>query len=107
MLSLLVGAGRSALTASHMRHRICPSDVGVPERKFAREIIELRETGLDHRQIASFLLDEYGIDIYPADLLSFLEDSVHVLEAIRDIAALQNRTALLANAEEHIALIER
>ena len=80
---------------------------GCPERKFAREIIELRETGLDHRQIASYLLEEYGIDIYPADLLSFLEDSVHALEAIRDIAALRNREVLLANAGEHIALIER
>ena len=80
---------------------------GCPEKKFAQEIIALRETGLDHRQISAYLLDEYGISIYPADLLSFMEDSVHVLEAIRDIAALQNRTVLLANAEEHISLIER
>jgi superfamily II helicase len=80
---------------------------GCPEKKFAREIIELRESGLDHRQISLFLQDEYGIDIYPADILSFLEDSVHVLEAIRDIAALQKKEELEAAASRHIDLIER
>jgi superfamily II helicase len=49
---------------------------GCPERKFSREILELRENGLDHRQISQYLLEEYGIEIYPADILSFLEESV-------------------------------
>ncbi len=80
---------------------------GCPEKKFAREIIELRENGLDHRQIAAFLLEEYGITVYPADILSFLEESVHVLEAVRDIAALQKQTGLEAAAVGHIDLIER
>lgn len=80
---------------------------GCPEKKFAAEIIELRENGLDHRQIAAFLLEEYGITVYPADILSFLEESVHVLEAVRDIAALQNQTGLEAAAVSHIDLIER
>lgn len=80
---------------------------GCPERKFAREIIELRENGLDHRQISQFLQDEYGIDVYPADILSFLEESVHVLEAIRDIAALKEKTVLEEAAAGHIDRIER
>ncbi len=80
---------------------------GCPEKKFAREILELRENGLDHRQIAQYLLEEYGIDIYPADLLSFLEDSVHVLEAIRDIASLQSMNELSAKADAHIDMLER
>jgi superfamily II helicase len=80
---------------------------GCPEKKFAQEIIDLRERGLDHRQITAFLLEEYGIDVYPADVLSFLEESVHVLEAIRDVAALQKQTNLEAAASEHIRLIER
>ncbi len=80
---------------------------GCPEKKFAREIIELRENGLDHRQISQFLQDEYGIDIYPADVLSFLEESVHVLEAIRDISALNGKTALEEAAVGHIDRIER
>jgi len=80
---------------------------GCPEKKFSREILELRENGLDHRQISQYLLEEYGIDIYPADILSFLEDSVHVLEAIEDIARLMDRPALSQSAKEHIGLLER
>jgi superfamily II helicase len=78
-----------------------------PARKFATFIIELRERGLDHRQISSYLLDEFGVEIYPADLLSYLEDSVHVLEAIRDIANLEKRVVLETKAREHIDLIAR
>lgn len=80
---------------------------GCPERKFSREILELRENGLDHRQISQYLLEEYGIDIYPADILSFLEDSVHVLEAVEDIARLGNIPALAAAAADHIQKLER
>lgn len=63
--------------------------------------------GLDHRQISAHLLDEYGIDLYPADVLSFLEDSVHMLEAIQDVAELQDRGSLAENATEHIKNIEQ
>jgi superfamily II helicase len=80
---------------------------GCPEKKFAREIIEFRENGLDHRQISFYLQEEYGIDIYPADILSFLEESVHVLEAIRDIAALKNKPELKKASIAHIEMIER
>lgn len=80
---------------------------GCPERKFALKILELRENGLDHRQIASFLRDEYGIEVFPADVLSFLEDSVHVLEAIEDVARLKNRPDLADRTGRHIRLIER
>jgi len=78
-----------------------------PPKKFATAIIELRERGLDHRQISRHLLDEYGLDIYPADVLSFLEDSVHVLEAVRDIARLSGKEALAESAGSHIDLISR
>ncbi len=80
---------------------------GCPEKKFAREIIECRENGLDHRQISLYLQEEYGIDVYPADILSFLEESVHVLEAIRDIAALRNSPKLRNASIAHIEMLER
>jgi superfamily II helicase len=80
---------------------------GCPEKKFAIKVLELRENGLDHRQIAAVLLDEYGIELFPADLLSFLEDSVHVLEALSDIARLQGNHALAQRTDDHIRLIER
>ncbi|WP_321508001.1 DUF5814 domain-containing protein [uncultured Methanoregula sp.] len=80
---------------------------GCPEKKFAKKVIELRENGLDHRQIAAFLQDEYGIEVFPADLLSFLEESVHVLEAISDVARLQGNADLAKKTDEQIHLIER
>lgn len=80
---------------------------GCPEKKFAEKVIELRENGLDHKQIASYLLDEYGIEVFPADILSFLEESVHVLEAISDVARLQGNETLAKKTDDHIRLIER
>ncbi|MDD1679064.1 MAG: DUF5814 domain-containing protein [Methanomicrobiales archaeon] len=75
---------------------------GCPEKKFVMKIIELREEGFDHHQISGVLLDEYGIDLYPADILSFLEDSVHILEAIEDIARLQGEKAVVSETTRHI-----
>jgi superfamily II helicase len=79
---------------------------GCPERKFAMMLIELREMGLDHRQISDHLLEEYDIEIFPADVLSYLEDSVHVLEAIRDVAELQGEEEMMRMAKENIKDIE-
>ncbi|MCX6693198.1 MAG: DUF5814 domain-containing protein [Methanomicrobiales archaeon] len=80
---------------------------GCPERAFAKLIVELRENGLDHKDISRHLVDTYGIEIYPADVLGFLEESVHVLEAVRDIARLEGKEETAVAAAEHIALISR
>lgn len=80
---------------------------GCAERKFAAEILELRMTGLNHRQISDFLLDEYGIYLFPADILSYLEGSVHVLEAIKDVAVIENNENMIASSVKAIADIER
>jgi len=80
---------------------------GCPEKKFAKKVIELRENGLDHRQIATFMLDEYGVEVFPMDILSFLEESVHVLEAMADVSRLQGRDELAKKTDETIRLIER
>ena len=80
---------------------------GCPERKFAIEIIELRESGLDHRQISEYILEEYGIEIYAADLLSFLEESVHLFEAIRDVAEQTGVHQVKFRTEDHIEAIEK
>jgi superfamily II helicase len=45
--------------------------------------------------------------MFPSDILSFLEESVHVLEAISDVARLQGRSGLTKKTDEHIHLIER
>ena len=81
---------------------------GCPEKKFAKKVLELRMNGLDHRQIAAYLLDEYGVELFPADILSFLEESVHVLEAISDVSRLQGgRDCLAKKTDDTIHLIER
>ena len=41
------------------------------------------------------------------DILSFLEESVHVLEAISDVSRLQGKSELAAKTDETIRLIER
>ena len=52
-------------------------------------------------------MDEYGIEVFPTDILSFLEESVHVLEAMSDVARLQGQAGLEKATDEHIRLIER
>ncbi|MCL2460644.1 MAG: DUF5814 domain-containing protein [Euryarchaeota archaeon] len=79
---------------------------GCPERLFIREVIELRQSGWTHKEIADYLLDEYGIALYPTDILSFLEESVHVLEAIHRVSMLSDRPEVSASAASHITLIE-
>ncbi len=80
---------------------------GCPERKFVKEIIELRESGLDHIQMSQYLRDEYGIEIYAADILSYLEEAVHLLEAIQDIADQFHVPRMQELVELHIRAIEK
>ncbi len=80
---------------------------GCPERKFVITILELREMGLNHKEIHRHLIDEYGVDLFPADILSFLEESVHLLEAIRNVADLAEEKELMNLSDEHIRNISR
>lgn len=80
---------------------------GCPERKFVITVLELREQGFDHRDIHIYLREEYGIDLFPADILSFLEESVHLLEIIRSVSDLAGRKALSRISSKHIHQISR
>lgn len=80
---------------------------GCPERKFVITVLELREMGLNHREIHQHLLESYGIDLFPADILSFLEDSVHLLEAVRSVAELSGEAELVELSNEHVKQISR
>ena len=80
---------------------------GCPERKFVICILALREMGLNHKEISRHLIDEYGIELFPADILSFLEDSVHLLEAVRGVAGLAKEDELAKKTDEHIKEISR
>lgn len=80
---------------------------GCPERKFVKMLIELRTSGLDHRQISEVLLEEYGIDLAPSDILGFLENSVHLLESIKDISKIKGKQDLSAETARLIASVSR
>jgi superfamily II helicase len=80
---------------------------GCPERKFAIEVLELREMGLSHKDIHDHLLDEYGVDLFPGDILSFLENSVHLLEAVCRVADIAGKKKLVELSNEHIRRISR
>ncbi|MBP2132481.1 superfamily II helicase [Methanomicrobium sp. W14] len=79
---------------------------GCAERKFASEILELRISGMNHRQISEFLLDEYGLSVFPADILSYLEESVHVLEAVKDVSLIEGKNDLAELSAGTILSIE-
>ena len=80
---------------------------GRPERHFVIDTPQLRQLDLNHKEIHNHLLDEYGIDLFPADILSFLEDSVHLLEAVRSVADLAGQKDLVKLSDEHIRQIAR
>ena len=77
------------------------------KKNLQKKSLNCVKTASTTRQIGAYLSDEYGIEIFPADVLSFLEDSVHVLEAISDVAHLSGEDVLAAKTVEHIRLIER
>ena len=63
---------------------------GHPERKFMRYLLELREQGLGPDAIVDVMSDDYMLYAYPGDVLSFLDNSVRTLEAIEDLAEVEN-----------------
>jgi superfamily II helicase len=65
---------------------------GHPERKFMRYLLELREQGLGPDAIVDVMSDDYMLYAYPGDVLSFLDTSVRTLEAIEDLAAVEDET---------------
>ena len=80
---------------------------GCPERKFVINLLELRELGLTHKEIHEHLVDEYGIYMYPADILNFLEESVHILETIQKVSELTGNKKMLNSSKMHINKISR
>jgi superfamily II helicase len=63
---------------------------GHPERKFIRYLLDLRAQGLDPEAIVDVMSDDYLVTAYPGDILSFLDDSVRTLEAMGDLAGVEN-----------------
>lgn len=75
---------------------------GYPERQFIRYLLELREGGLGPDAIVDVMGDEYMLYAYPGDILSFLDDSVRTLEAIEDLASVDDNADAASTAAERI-----
>jgi len=64
---------------------------GHPERKFVRYLLDLRAQGLDPESMVNVMTDDYMVYAYPGDLYSFLDDAVRTLEAVEDLAEVDDR----------------
>lgn len=73
---------------------------GYPERAFIHYLLSLREQGLGPDAIVDVMGDDYMLYAYPGDVLSFLDDSVRTLEAVEDLAHVdENESAARAAAD--------
>ncbi len=63
---------------------------GHPERKFMAYLLDLRAQGFGPEAIVDVMGDDYLVTAYPGDVLSFLDNSVRTLEAMEDLANVEN-----------------
>lgn len=75
---------------------------GYPERAFVRYLLSLREEGLGPEAIVDVMGDDYMLYAYPGDILSFLDDSVRTLEAVEDLAHVDDNDDAARAAAERI-----
>jgi superfamily II helicase len=73
---------------------------GHPERKFVRYLLDLREQGLGPDAIVDVMGDDYMLYAYPGDVLSFLDDAVRRLEALEELAEVDDREQAAERARE-------
>jgi len=57
-----------------------------PEKKFMEYILKVRGEGKSPEQIVDRMGKEYMVYSYPADIVSFLDDSIRTLEVLEAIA---------------------
>ena len=65
---------------------------GHPEERFQRYVLELRAQGFDPEEIVTAMGADYHLEAYPGDVLSFLDESVRLLEAMESLAAVEGRS---------------
>jgi superfamily II helicase len=75
---------------------------GHPEEKFVRYLLELREQGLGPDAIVDVMGDDYMLYAYPGDVLSFLDDAVRTLEAVEELAAVEDQETVRREARDRI-----
>ncbi|WP_435196558.1 DUF5814 domain-containing protein [Natronomonas sp. EA1] len=73
---------------------------GHPERKFMRYLLELRAQGLGPDAIVDVMGDDYLLYAYPGDVLSFLDNSIRTLEAVEELAHVENNNEAARRAAD-------
>ena len=79
---------------------------GHPERKFIRYLLELRADGLGPEAIVDVMSDEYMVYAYPGDLLSFLDDAVRTLDAVEQLAQVEDAKEVKSQARQRRKQLE-
>ncbi|MFB6124824.1 MAG: DUF5814 domain-containing protein [Halanaeroarchaeum sp.] len=73
---------------------------GHPERKFIGYLLDLRAQGLDPESMVDVMTDDYMVYAYPGDLYSFLDDAVRTLEAVEELADVEDEPAVARRAAD-------
>ncbi|WEU40123.1 MAG: DUF5814 domain-containing protein [Candidatus Odinarchaeum yellowstonii] len=66
----------------------------------SKKILELRSLGLNPRNIANYLAEEYDIYAYPGDVFDWLETFLHNLTAVKRIAETLNMNTLVEEIDK-------
>lgn len=72
----------------------------------SKKILELRALGLNPRNIANYLAEEYDIYAYPGDIFDWLETFLHNLTAVKRIVETLNMTVLVEEINATILRIQ-
>ncbi|WP_267641104.1 DUF5814 domain-containing protein [Haloarchaeobius amylolyticus] len=72
---------------------------GHPERKFISYLLELRAQGLSPSAIVDVMGDDYMVYAYEGDVLSFLDDGVRTLEAMEELARVDDNEEMRQRAK--------
>lgn len=73
---------------------------GHPQEAFVRYLLDLRADGLGPDGMVDAMRTDYGLEAYPGDILSFLDDAVRTLEAIEQLAAVSGEDTAARRARE-------
>lgn len=73
---------------------------GHPEAAFIGYLLDLRAAGGDPEAMVETMRTDYGVEAYPGDVLSFLDDAIRTLEAVEQLAEATGEPAAARRARE-------
>ena len=68
-----------------------------PEKKFMEYVLEVRKEGKSPEEIVDRMGKDYMVYSYPADVVSFLDDSIRTLEVLEAIAGVEGNEEMGEN----------